>query len=978
MPIFEIETPDGSVYEVEGDNEQGAYDALQQMLRGAPSSGRNTIEDFKSGKLFESDNIGVSNPPPEAPQSPTWNFSDAGLEPGFPGTFADAVGGLYNAPVNVAETVLALKDNLSGSNSAESFRQAMPKYESPRKGTFSGDLMTGTGELAGGFMGGLGVANKVYKGAGAMGKVLKTLFAEAGAASSVDAETDTIFIGEKGLFPIYQELGTDGNGTFSEDLLKKRMDILADAMLVATGGEIVGKTLVGGYKLANDFIIQPIKNLGDLKGMKKTLVEDILTEIVPVAEDTSPEEVRVITDRILNKIRENADVVFSTTDELGDVGFTRDTMSAYEQGLDKITDGAQIARARGLRSGVESKNASHLKEALDRPAKETERVLSQTEIIAGGPEAATGAKKRIQTSVIDDITKMDEQVGQMNRRIVQSKEDIVDLIQNDPQFGETLSKLGAEANIDFSSAQNLRLEEVVDRINEASRIMTDKKNDLFAAIPDAPLDPEVLKKMEAMLDYLPPNLGEKIKNMSGSFKQAQEFADFDLSDEISKLRQAGEFRKANMISEFKKIITEDQLEALAKSGRPDVKKAAEEAMNYYKNVYAPFWRDGPLEDIQAIGRDNKFKPDTKYIESSDVIKSTITDPSRERFTKKIITLLNTDEGKKSSGQLLDYALGEFASDVQRALNANKGRLDPTKIKDISLGLEKFVPVFKEIGDKKGVERINSFITRINSMDRNTDDLLEELKVLQKTRDETVTSLKGKYKDFFSTVGGETRARIDTTGTFKNVFDNPEVLTDLPDIVHRAGDNGKGLKAAYSKYLQDQLFRAKETSTGAKALNPIDDNELKRIFDVGDELYKDQPQIMDAIKSIVRQTTELDRGKTANKIPIFDTSEFRKAASGGVDFLITQAFGALNRVGARVRSGAGRILNRVDPKDTAAVMMDKLMSDPHEFVKIAKEIEKSKQKNLSPELKKRLYQFFSISGAYALDGEDQQTEELFQE
>ena len=136
--------------------------------------------------------------------------------------------------------------------------------------------------------------------------------------------------------------------------------------------------------------------------------------------------------------------------------------------------------------------------------------------------------------------------------------------------------------------------------------------------------------------------------------------------------------------------------------------------------------------------------------------------------------------------------------------------------------------------------------------------------------------------------------------------------------------------------------------------------------------------MDAIKSIVRQTTELDRGRTANKVPIFDTSEFRKAASGGVDFLITQAFGALNRVGARVRSGAGRILNRVDPKDTAAVMMDKLMSDPHEFVKIEKEIEKSKQKNLSPELKKRLYQFFSISGAYALDGEDQQTEELFQE
>lgn len=939
--------------------------------------GDNTIEAFKSGELFASDNQGISNPPQEAPQSPTWNFEQSGLEPGMPGSFADAAGGLYNAPINIAETVLALGDKFFGSNSAESFRESVPKYESPRKGTLSGDLFTGTGELAGGFLGGLGVANKVYKGAGAMGKVLKTLFAEAGGASSVDAETDTILIGENGLFPIYEDLGKDGNGTFSEDLLSKRMTILADAMVLATGGEAAARTLAGGFKLANDFIVQPIRNLGNLQGMKKTLVEDILTEIVPVTEKTSPEEIKQITNRILDKIKANSDVLFKT-DDLGDVGFTRDTMSAYEQGLDPLTEGADIARARGLRAGVESKNSSHLKDVLDAPSKETDRLLSGAEELAGGQDAATGARTKVQTSVVDDITKMDTGVADLNRKIVESKEDIVKLIQDDPTFGETLSKLGDEANIDFSTAQNMRIDEVVDRINEASDVMTKTKNDLFAAIPDVPLDPEILKKMEGMLDYLPPELSKKVKNMGDSFKQAQEFADFDLSDEISKMRKSGDYKKASMLSEFKRIITDDQLDALAKSGNPEVKKAATEAMDYYKNVYAPLWRDGPLEDIQRIGRDNKFKPDTKYVESGGVVKSTISDPSRERYTAKLIKLLDTPEGKKSSGQLLDYTLGEFASDVQRSLNANKGRLDPTEIKQISLRLEKFVPVFKNIGDKKGVEKINSFITRINSMDRNTDDLLAELDILKKTRDENVKLLKGKYSEFFEDIGGKTVARTDTTGVFKDVFDNPEVLRDLPDVITRAGDKGEGLKASYTKYLKDKLFRAKESGSGGKLLNPVGDEDLTRLMKAGDILYKDQPDVMNAVRGIVRETVVLDRGRSAGKVPIFDSSEFRKSASGGVDFIITQVFGALNRMGARVRSGAGRVLNKLDPKDTAAVMLDKLMSDPHEFVKIAKEVQKSKEAKLTPEVKKRLYQFFSIAVPNALDSEDQQTEDLFQE
>jgi hypothetical protein len=84
------------------------------------------------------------------------------------------------------------------------------------------------------------------------------------------------------------------------------------------------------------------------------------------------------------------------------------------------------------------------------------------------------------------------------------------------------------------------------------------------------------------------------------------------------------------------------------------------------------------------------------------------------------------------------------------------------------------------------------------------------------------------------------------------------------------------------------------------------------------------------------------------------------------------------MGARIRSGAGRALNKLDPKDTAAHLMDKLLSDPDEFVKIAREVQASKKSNLTNEQKKRLYQYFSITIPNALDKEDQQTEELFGE
>lgn len=907
-------------------------------------------------------------------EEPTWSFENNVMEPGLPDTFEGFVGGVYNSGRNLIETGLAAGDWLTGGDRAESFSTTVPKYEDPNAGTLQ-DLVTTGAEIAGG----AGVGGALTKGRAALEafpqfvqKLTKLTLQEAGGAASLDKDSETLFIGEDALVKLWGGLSADDSGNFSEDLLAKRANIFFDAMAIVKPAEMAARGIGSSAKLFNDYVIKPIRKLGDEDTIKKQVAKDMLDALLTITPDDTPEQIASKYANIRQKVDEYKKIVLETGDEtLGNVEIPRDTMGAIERDLTP-EDSALRARARGLRGGMEGKGSSDLEDILAQPSIRTKDYLNRVKETQGGQESISKTTESIQDRTYEQTNAVIDEVGKAQQRIIDSEEGAKALIRDDPIFGKMLEDLGDEVNIDMTGP-NKTLDEILANINEASRIMTDKKNTLWKAIPDdVTVNVETFNNtLESVGKSLDDNLRKSLGEAGDNFKKLDEFASTTLQDAISVAVKSGEFGKVRDLRNLKRHIQDEQLNYIAEEGY----EAAEKAYDYYKNTYAPFWRDGPLEDIQRIQRDKSIiKPLEAQYETRKILKNTFGDLDQEGFTQRIIDLLNTEEGKKSSGKVLDYVLGTVAQDVQRILNNGKKKLSPEDISSLSKTLEAYVPIFKKV-DETQVSRINEFLTKLRDKNFSTEELKQQLEIFEKQA-KTVEEdlLGGKFKEFFRKEGSQYLPRSNTDDIYKSVFDDPDVVDKLPDLIKQAGkENENGLRAAYKDHLLKKILRDEQGLAGEKLASPIKQEELDKLFKTGDILFKDNPKIMEVTRGLIEELRQARQG-SRRKLPTFDTSVPRKSASGAIDFVITQIFGVLNRTGARIRSAAGKALSAIDPQDQVKNMMDLMYSNPEEFSRVVKQLEKDAVKGniLTNEKTKRdLYKLFIASNIYGDDPPDEE-------
>jgi hypothetical protein len=140
------------------------------------------------------------------------------------------------------------------------------------------------------------------------------------------------------------------------------------------------------------------------------------------------------------------------------------------------------------------------------------------------------------------------------------------------------------------------------------------------------------------------------------------------------------------------------------------------------------------------------------------------------------------------------------------------------------------------------------------------------------------------------------------------------------------------------------------------------------------VYKDQPEIAEAFETYldlmgIQAGTRKATSGAGNSITA-DKTEAISAANK----LVTLTFGALSRLGARVRASAtGFINDKINPAASVR-LAETLLSNPDEFVEIARKVIPDPDKGMSQEQMDLLYAWAIRSGIYS--EEDESSEQDF--
>lgn len=927
---------------------------------------------------YRADNFGPEVPPEllQEEAERTWNFSDAGLGEGIPPTFQRALGGIYNAPREALEFPIAARDALSGSEDLKVIQEVLdmvwPKYKAGQEAEgLVGDII----QEGAGFATGAGALHKV---AGAAlnalkgtrtGKAARAVAYEGAGVLGMDSETESM------TEPL-RILGMTSDGSYSEEVALRKMNILVEGLALAKGVEIGAKGIAKGSKIVNEYLIQPLKTLGDPEKLEDTVVRDaIMGTLRKVTINDTPNDIADDIKKIISAVDEGKETRISSGIEgVDDVVFKRDTMSALQEGMEDI-DADLVSRARSLRAGVESRGAPEITAAMAQPSFEGDRFLTKGREAFGGPESAQRSREIIQENALGDTDAYFREVAEAEKKVFQSKEGIKSLVEGDPELGKVLTELGNDVNIGFNSKVRQNANELVGFIQKASDTMTREKNRLYDAIPDRAIVNlnDYNDQIEMVGELLPDSFRKQLGEAGTSFKEINRLVSSkDFNNIVSNLKKADRWEDVARLRTFKEAVTDDQLDYFILSGDPEVADAARAAKEYFTETYAPYWRNNPaLRDIQQYSRDFKFSPDQNIVESRRVLTQTISDPSKAEYTQRIGQLLDTEEGGKNAGKLLDYSLGDVALEAQRMKNASPdGTLSPEQVVSLSRRLEEFVPIFEQHPGQ--VDRINTFLSRLKDQTLSTKQLEESLSELTKRATEAkkeILSTKG-MENFFDSSGN---LKTNTVESFKSAF---ESVDTLPDVIKRAGPEGlEGIKSQYMDEVYDRLFRAEEGSAGEQLTKPLSKRDREKLFAAGDIIFKDTPEVMDAVRAVQREVARSRAGTNKGKLS-YDVASPRKGASGVADFLITQIWGPLNRWGSRIRSAAGRAIASTDTQEQMKLILDRVMADPDEFSKIAKRVEADfrRQGKTSSEAASDIYRFFVTSGAYgAQSGPEDESE-----
>jgi hypothetical protein len=468
-----------------------------------------------------------------------------------------------------------------------------------------------------------------------------------------------------------------------------------------------------------------------------------------------------------------------------------------------------------------------------------------------------------------------------------------------------------------------------------------------------------------------------------------------LSDSIGRMLQgsAAEKGAAQSLIKFKQWIDNDAIKFLEETGDDATVEAAKNALGYFKNTWAKYWDDGSvLTDVGRLRRETigRGKQDPMFKDTSrNLITDTLNNRNRE-VVGNMIELLKRPEAGESATDVVDFIIGDTLTKISSRVD------DPTKlaqidVSDIRTSLQEYSSILRNNFPDQA-DRLDNLIDTIRNARGNKAELEVQLKAAQEQANIAKEKIYTReLNNFFQKEG---IPNVNGYESFRKLFNDPNAISigedgvpvgTLVDVLNRAKgiDNPvvmDGIEAAYSRYVRENFLAATREAGGNRmvsvaALNKSE-NEITQILTVGDEVFKDKPLVMQAIRGILGEAGMVQRSRNSKAIGAGSGTAEAQDAMRAVDRTITMTLGVLSRLGARVRSTVGgAIQNTIDPEDTARVL-DRLLADPDYFIEIATRVTK-KDGSVNPDNAMLLRQWLIRSGIYSEDNEPSEEEFLLQ-
>lgn len=845
---------------------------------------------------------------------------------------AGGIGGLYNFPSNVAETGMAVRDSLTGQNTAEEFREAAPRYVPD---STSGSIATGLTEMgagagAAGALTKAALANVTAKGMQGLGMLLGTT---AGGMSAASPGTEGLVLGEKSLTGVSpaDKLGIDN------EILKEKIDLVADGLLTAGAMNGAANVATGGYNLFKDLIGSRFIKHFSTAAQQDEAVAKVLSELANVTPDMPEEEIFKRMQAVVDKVGENKNLQQKIFGKLTDEEMkqlTPEQIKILDSMRDTVTSLGDDAgaRAKQLRAGatkIRNADTTPLTERLSEPARVSDDFLGTSVEQRGGAGGIKAAGEAVQEGAEKQAQAIEQKVFDKAADIDNVKADLTDVVQSDPTLGKKITDL-ADVDIDVYRQSREGKEAVRKELNSIKAAQDAKLGELSDAIPsDIDLDWKGIDDLIKSGDEatLKKYLGSKLTTL----KEAELGGDLvkltpDLSKAVDAARRQEDWGTAEILIGLRDKINDPI------GGSPEL----EAYRNYYKNTWAKNWRDGALEDFSdnySKTTARGIRPVDEVVEGKKVVGKALSDPD---YVQQLRDAGVNDE------TISNALLGDALTTAQKQVNKG-GKLTYDDLDGVintlsnTEGLAQFPDLQKRIG---------AFATKVRDRKIEIGKLDEEFNRLVKDADKAKDEIfSKKFAEFFQERGiGAKRAAGSTNLdlSFDKLFSDPNnasKLDEVLNVIKNSDDpivNQAGLEAAYLK----SLHRASTGTTtdilgNAQAKTGfLKDEEAKRQFlNYGEKIFADKPATFKVAKELIGENIDMANARRAmGDAP--ESPEIKKGVRGAMDMIITMVAGPLSRTGARARSLGSKIIDKSDPDSQVNRFIVEILADPDKFEDLA--------------------------------------------
>ena len=880
--------------------------------------------------------------------------------------------------------------------------------------------------------------------------VAKYTTAEAAFAAGSPTEGGTLVVGPSALsknLGFYIDGVEVSDTDKASAILQQRTNVLLDGLM--TSG-VTDKVVKVGVKIASlpVNLLRPVFDMMNDGKRKQAIVDNILEQVAIVSGKVdengnvvklSGEELEREKARLVQMIEENKDVLVEIGDGFDDIAIKFDTATAMQRGMgDDEASKAAAAKISGIRQGAIQADGTGgaIDIATNRPLSAVDDLTAAR---SGTVDQIDEAADTVRTEGQQVMADMDAPVAAKQAELDAANTSLPDLLRTDLEFGAKVDELSRKTGINIGGTNKGAAKDVVANVEQAYVTLRDRKNELYQAIPDADLDVDnlintfagmdrdslsalrnavgddssALKVMRLMspksvpvtdaagkpvvvdgveqfrqetLEEVAARLPTELTENGINFKTLYNEIRPELSQAASDLFEGtvGDKRTARRLREFIGWI--DSV-PVVQGANEAADKARLEALNFYKNDYAPYFagdpKTNPLTRIAdqydaTVGRTSPADVasgaprmrETDFQTNAAKEVRNITNDSEDAYINDLVSLLSREDVGADPKSVYRFMVADTLDKLEASVRL-KGVDAPDSVNLIN-SLQRYGSKIAETFPEEA-GRIGKMIDTIQAAKGDTKRLEAELAQISDMS-------KRQKDDFYNTT---LKAFFQSNGlpaengyaVFEKLLTDKQGRTQLDSLVELAGNSKQGavildgMKAAYNRFLRDKMLTAGGGPGGVRdlKLGPFfkETENVTDILEKGRRIYGNDSPYINAVEALLEMSGAIATNKRARSIPGASTTAPLQEAKKSIDRFITTLIGPLSRTGARARVLGGKIAESMDKamgSNRQNEILAEVLSNPDEFIRIYREYE-TQGKRYTSGVVDSMFQLVKRAGIY---------------